>query len=47
VRAPVDHIAAPEFPARLPWINSRPGLRMSELRGRPVLIEFWDFGRAN
>jgi hypothetical protein len=46
MRAPVDHIAAPEFPARLPWINTS-GLRMSELRGRPVLIEFWDFCRAN
>jgi hypothetical protein len=46
MRAPVDHIAAPEFPARLPWINSSP-LKMSELRGRPVLIEFWDFCRAN
>ena len=46
IRAPVDHIAAPEFPARLPWINT-PGLRTGELRGRPVLIEFWDFCRAN
>lgn len=46
VRAPVDHIAAPEFPVRLPWINSAE-LRMTQLQGRPVLLEFWDFCRAN
>ena len=37
MRAPVDHIAAPEFPVRLPWINT-PALRMKELQGRPVLL---------
>lgn len=46
VRAPVDHIAAPEFPVRLPWLGSEP-LKMEELRGQPVLLEFWDFCRAN
>jgi thiol-disulfide isomerase/thioredoxin len=46
VRAPVDHIAAPPFPARLPWINVAP-LRMDQQIGRPVLIEFWDFCRPN
>lgn len=46
MRAPVDHIAAPEFPVRLPWFNS-PALWMKELRGRPVLLEFWDCCRAN
>jgi AhpC/TSA family protein len=46
VRAPVDHIAAPPFPLRLPWINSGP-LRMDQLLGQAVLIEFWDFCRAN
>jgi hypothetical protein len=46
VRAPVDHIAAPPFPPRLPWINVA-ALRMDQQRGRPVLIEFWDFCRAN
>jgi thiol-disulfide isomerase/thioredoxin len=46
MRAPVDHIAAPPFPANLPWINVAP-LRMDKQRGRPVLIEFWDFCRAN
>jgi hypothetical protein len=46
VRAPVDHIAAPPFPPRLPWINVAT-LRMDQQLGRPVLIEFWDFCRAN
>ena len=46
MRAPVDHIAAPPFPSGVPWINSRP-LRLEKLVGRPLLVEFWDFCRAN
>ncbi len=46
MRAPVDHIAAPQFPAPLPWVNVAP-LRMDQQLGRPVLIEFWDFCRPN
>jgi len=46
MRAPVDHIPAPAFPPRLPWVNSDP-LRMDQQRGRPVLVEFWDFCRPN
>jgi thiol-disulfide isomerase/thioredoxin len=46
VRVPVDHIAAPAFPPALEWVGSPP-LRMHELVGRPVLLEFWDFCRAN
>ncbi|MHB8656681.1 MAG: redoxin domain-containing protein [Solirubrobacteraceae bacterium] len=46
MRAPVDHIFAPAFPGRLPWINSV-ALRMDQQIGRPVLIEFWDFCRPN
>jgi thiol-disulfide isomerase/thioredoxin len=46
VRAPVDHIFAPPFASRLPWINTAP-LRVDQQLGRPVLIEFWDFCRAN
>jgi hypothetical protein len=34
------------FPPRLPWVNVAP-LRMDQQRGRPVLIEFWDFCRPN
>jgi hypothetical protein len=46
MRAPVDHIAAPPFPAKAPWINSR-ALRLEKLAGRPLLVEFWDFCRPN
>ncbi|MFZ0041280.1 MAG: redoxin domain-containing protein, partial [Solirubrobacteraceae bacterium] len=46
MRAPVDHIVAPPFPPRLPWVNVAP-LRMDQQLGRPVLIEFWDFCRPN
>jgi thiol-disulfide isomerase/thioredoxin len=46
VRPPVDHIAAPPFPARLSWFNTA-ALRMDQQIGRPVLIEFWDFCRPN
>jgi hypothetical protein len=46
MRPPVDHIAAPPFPLRLPWVNSAP-LRLDQQLGRPLLIEFWDFCRVN
>jgi hypothetical protein len=46
MRAPPEPIHAPPFPAKLPWINV-PALRMDQQRGRPVLIEFWDFCRPN
>jgi thiol-disulfide isomerase/thioredoxin len=46
MRAPVDHIAAPEFPLRLLWINTPP-LRIDRQLGHPVLVEFWDFCRPN
>ena len=46
MRPPVADIPAPPFPAKLPWVNVAT-LRMDKQRGRPVLIEFWDFCRAN
>ena len=46
MRAPVDHIYAPAFPSGLPWVNVA-SLRMDQQQGRPVLVEFWDFCRAN
>ena len=46
MRPPVDHIDAPSFPPKLPWINVAK-LRMDHERGHPVLIEFWDFCRPN
>jgi thiol-disulfide isomerase/thioredoxin len=46
MRVPVDHIEAPVFPPKLPWVNVA-SLRMDKQRGRPVLVEFWDFCRPN
>ncbi len=46
MRAPVDTIAAPPFPAGLPWVNVA-SLRMDKQIGRPVLVDFWDFCRPS
>jgi hypothetical protein len=45
VRPPVDTITPPPFPAQQPWANVA-SLRMDQQRGRPVLVEFWDFCRV-
>ena len=45
MRAPVDTIRAPLFPPRLQWLNSPPQTPIK--RGRPMLVEFWDFCRPN
>lgn len=46
MRSPTDQIPAPPFPREATWINVAP-LRMDKQRGRPVLVEFWDFCRVN
>jgi hypothetical protein len=46
VRAPPGKISAPFFPAGAQWVNVAM-LRLDQQVGRPVLIEFWDFCRAN
>ncbi|HXC23307.1 MAG TPA: DipZ protein [Solirubrobacteraceae bacterium] len=47
MRSPVDTIAAPLFPTKLPWVNTN-GAQASILkRGQPMLVEFWDFCRPN
>ncbi|HWX74873.1 MAG TPA: DipZ protein [Solirubrobacteraceae bacterium] len=45
MRAPVDTILAPAFPPRLEWLNSPAQAPIQ--RGRPMLVEFWDFCRPN
>jgi hypothetical protein len=43
----VDTIVAPLFPTGLPWVNA-PAAGVSVIqRGRPMLVEFWDFCRPN
>jgi thiol-disulfide isomerase/thioredoxin len=46
MRAHEHAIPAPPFPRDLTWVNVAP-LRMDKQRGRPVLVEFWDFCRVN
>lgn len=47
MRAPTSHIVAPLFPTKLPWVNTN-GAQASILqRGKPMLVEFWDFCRPN
>ncbi len=46
MRAPPATIPAPPFPTGLTWLNVAP-LRMDKQKGRPVLVEFWDFCRVN
>jgi thiol-disulfide isomerase/thioredoxin len=46
VRPPIRDIPAPPFPASASWVNVA-SLRMDKQRGRPVLVEFWDFCRPN
>ncbi|HET7380019.1 MAG TPA: hypothetical protein VFJ24_08270 [Gaiellales bacterium] len=47
MRAPIDTIAAPLFPTHLPWVNARGAKESILQRGRPMLVEFWDFCRPN
>ncbi len=46
VRAPRDKVSAPFFPRGAEWVNVAT-LRLDQQLGRPVLVEFWDFCRAN
>jgi len=46
LRPPVDTITAPPFPAKAAWVNVA-ALRMDQQRGRPVLVEFFDFCRVS
>lgn len=39
-------VRAPEFPSDVTWLQGGP-LTMHDLRGRPVLIDFWDYTCVN
>ena len=43
---PPGAIRSPEFPARAEWLNSSP-LTMESLRGKVVLIDFWEYTCVN
>jgi hypothetical protein len=46
VKPPIDSIEGPPFPRGARWLNSEP-LEMAALRGRAVILEFWDFCRPH
>jgi hypothetical protein len=46
LRPPVDTITPPPFPSEASWVNVAM-LRMDQQKGRPVLVEFWDFCRVS
>ncbi len=46
MRTSESEITLPPFPRGLPWLNVA-SLRADQQRGRPVLVEFWDFCRIN
>ncbi len=40
----IRNVHAPDFVEGLDWINTVRPLRMEELRGKFVLLDFWTFG---
>lgn len=38
---------APDFPKDMEWINSHAPLRLEQLRGKVVLLDFWTYGCIN
>ncbi len=40
-------ITAPEFPLDADWINTSAPVRLSDLRGKIVLLDFWTYGCIN
>ncbi len=40
-------VDAPDFPAGMEWINTSAPIRMADLRGKIVLLDFWTYGCIN
>ena len=36
-------VRAPEFPPGVDWLNTDRPLRLADLRGRIVLLDFWTY----
>ena len=41
MRTDQGRVRAPEIPAGLDWVNTEHPIRLPDLRGRLVLLEFW------
>jgi len=37
-------VNAPDFPPGVDWLNADRPLKMADLRGKLVLLDFWTFG---
>ena len=40
----MGRVRAPEFPEGLEWANTDRPLRLQELKGRVILLDFWTSG---
>ena len=42
-RSFAGNVNAPDFPASVEWINTDRPLRMADLRGKVVILDFWTY----